>query len=185
MAAPKKSDKKQKIIAILLLVGGGLWAYWNYLYKPITKDVLKLRNELAEKQKKLAATRQAAAEFDYLEAEFKVLQIEAKELEKKLPLKRDLPTLLTYITRSMEKHKITIQLFAPVKEIQKTYFSEVPIMIQVTGSYHNLVYFFSEIGQHERIINVFNLNIAPQPQTGKVSADTINASLKLVTYTAK
>lgn len=184
--ATKKTgnNKNQKNILIVIFSVVAIWAYWNYLLKPVNNDIKSLRSQLLKKQQQLETTRQAAMECYILEAEYKILQLEAAELEKKLPFKKDMPKLISDITKSLDKNRISIQTFTPGPEVTKTYFSEMPISLQVRGSYHNLATFLAEIGQYERIINTYDLNIMPVAPT-KFSSDTISASLKLVTYIGK
>jgi len=167
--------------AIAILFAVGLWAYWKYLYTPLKGEITRLEQDLSQKQSQLETTRQAAMELEVLEAEFKIIELEAKEMEKKLPKSKDLPKLIRDITKTLEKHKITVQNFTPSKESPKTYFSEIPISLQVTGNYHNLANFLAEIGQFERVINTYDLNLTPKTAS-KESPDTIAASLRLVTY---
>lgn len=175
----KLTNQEKGAIAILFVAG--LWAYWKYLYSPLKGEIARLEQELSEKQSKLETTRQAAQELEVLEAEFKIIELEAREMEKKLPVKKDLPKLIRDITRTLEKHKITVQSFTPSKESPKTYFSEIPISLQVSGNYHNLANFLSDIGQYERVINTYDVNLTPKVAS-KESPDTLLASLRLVTY---
>ncbi|MFA5778994.1 MAG: type 4a pilus biogenesis protein PilO [Elusimicrobiota bacterium] len=171
----------QEMGAIAILFAAGLWAYWKYLYNPIKGEIARLEQDLSQKQSQLETTRQAAQELEVLEAEFKVIELEAKEMERKLPKSKDLPKLIRDITKTLEKHKITVQNFTPSKESPKTYFSEIPISLQVTGNYHNLANFLADIGQYERVINTYDVTLTPRPAS-KESPDTIAASLKLITY---
>ncbi len=179
-----KKLTNQEIIVIAILVVAGLWAYWKYLYVPLKSEITRLEQDLSQKQSQLETTRQAAAELEVLEAEYKIIELEAKEMEKKLPQSKDLPKLIRDITKTLEKYKITIQSFMPGKEFPKTYFSEIPITLQVSGNYHNLANFLADIGQHDRVINTFDVVLTPKAAS-KESPDTIAASLRLVTYMGK
>jgi len=185
MASKKSGNaKNQKVILVGVLCIAGGWLYWNYIIKPINKDIQTLKTELDGKQKQLEATRYAAMEYEYLESEYKILKIEATELEKKLPFKKDLPKLISDITKSLEKNRMTIQSFTPGQDLPKTYFSEMSIGLQVTGTYHNLASFLADIGQYDRIINAADVVITPLPAS-KFSNDTISSSLRLVIYIGK
>lgn len=175
----KLTNQEKGAVAILIAVG--LWGYWKYLYSPLKAEIVRLEQDLSQKQAQLETTRQAAQELEVLEAEFKVIDLEAKEMEKKLPKSKDLPKLIRDITKTLEKHKITVHSFVPGKEVPKTYFSEVPITLQVSGNYHNLANFLADIGQHERVINTYDLNLTPKTAS-KESPETLTAALRLVTY---
>lgn len=175
----KLTNQEKGVAAILVAVG--FWAYWKYLYSPIKTEIVRLEQDLSQKQTQLETTRQAAQELEILEAEFKITDLEAREMEKKLPKSKDLPKLIRDITKTLEKYKITVQNFTPGKEVPKTYFSEIPITLQVSGNYHNLAGFLADIGQHERVINTYDVTLTPKAAT-KESPDTLTAALRLVTY---
>ena len=179
----RKLTNQEKGVVVVLIVAG-LWAHWKYLYAPIKIEIANLETNLAQKQLQLEVTRQAAQELEVLEAEFKIVELEAKEVEKKLPKSKDLPKLIRDITRTLEKHKITILSFIPGKELSKTYFSEIPISLTVTGSYHNLANFLADIGQYERVINTYDVVLTPKVAS-KESPDTLSATLRLVAYMGK
>jgi len=172
------------MILIGVLCAAVIWIYWDYMIKPVNIDIKNLMTELSAKQQKLETTRQAAIEYLVLDAEHKILKLEIIELERKLPYKKDLPKLIHDITKSLEKNRISIQSFVPDQEMSKDYYSETSITLRVTGTYHDLANFLAEIGQYERIINTFDLSIAPLSPT-KFSSDTISASLRLVIYIGK
>jgi len=179
----RKLTNQEKVV-IPLLFSAGLWAYWNYLYKPLAGEIARLEQDLSEKHAKLESTRKAAEEIHILEAEFEILKLQSQEMEKKLPNKKDLPTLIRNITKSLEKHRINVQRFVPGKESPKKYFSEIPITLQVSGSYHTLANFLAEVGQYERVFNTYDVNLTPKVPSKK-SPETVSASLKLKTYMAK
>ena len=170
------------VVAILFVAG--LWAYWKYLYNPIKSEIARLDQDLAQKQSQLETTRQAAQELEILEAEFKIIELEALEMEKKLPKTKDLPKLIRDITKIMEKNKLSVTSFAPGRESPKTYFSEIPISLQVTGNFHNIAGFLADIGQYERVINTFDLVLTARIPT-KESPDTVGAAMKLIAYMGK
>jgi len=185
MASSKISKEQlQKRIAVGVACFAAVWLYWNYLLKPLNKEIATLGDDLAQKQQQLDTTRQAAMDYEVLEAEYKILKIESAELEKKLPFKKDLPKLIDDITKSLEKNRINIQTFTPGQEVQKAYYSEMPIMLQVSGTYHTLAEFLADIGQYDRMINTFDLRISPVSPTS-TSKDTVSASMRLVTYIGK
>lgn len=180
--AKKLTNQEKGAVAFLIVAG--LWAYWNYLYKPITGEIAKLEKTLSEKQSKLEETRRAAQELEVLEAEFTILELEAKEIEKKLPKAMNLPDLIRTLTKSLEKHRLSVQNFTAAKGSMQTYYSEIPITLTLTGSYHTLATFLAEVGQYERVFNCSDVVMNPLTPT-KEKPDTISAAFKLTTYMAK
>ena len=66
--------------------------------------------------------------------------------------------------------------------VNKDFYSEWPIVINLTGGYHNLALFFDRISRFSRIINIENLNIAAARGSGD---QTIAATFTVKTFIYK
>ena len=78
---------------------------------------------------------------------------------KALPEKKEIPSLLTNISRSGQSSGLEFLLFQPQKNVQKEFYAEIPVAIQVDGNYHNVATFFAKVAQLSRIVNVKNIHI--------------------------
>ena len=52
-------------------------------------------------------------------------------------------------------------LFEPKKEIQKEFYEEIPVAINVNGGYHDVGAFFDRIANLSRIVNIKDIRMAP------------------------
>jgi type IV pilus assembly protein PilO len=58
---------------------------------------------------------------------------------------------------------LQFDLFRPGQIAVKEYYAELPIAIRVTGKYHDIGAFASDIANLSRIVTLNNLTIAPRP----------------------
>ncbi len=58
---------------------------------------------------------------------------------------------------------------------------EIPVSIEVSGTYHNVAIFFDKVGQMERIVNILNVSMTPQ----KDRSTTLTTKCDAVTYRFK
>lgn len=58
---------------------------------------------------------------------------------------------------------------------------EIPVSIEVSGTYHNVAVFFDKVGQMERIVNILNVSMTPQ----KERSTTLTTRCDAVTYRFK
>ncbi len=169
---------------ILLLVGiivviSGLFTYFIYL--PKLDDLKRLERKLKQAQVKLHQTQQIANQLPEFEAEIAKLNLSFKKALNKLPDNKEIPELLLKITKLGKDAKLTFNLFQPLANRNKDFYAEVPIDIEVQGSYHAVGRFFTEICSMPRIVNIFAYSLGNyEPVKGE---DFLKTSFQAVTYT--
>lgn len=99
-------------------------------------------------------------------------------LEKQLPSKAEMDALLSDINQAGLGRGLQFELFKPGQVVVKDYYAELPIDIKVTGSYHAVGAFTSDIANLPRIVTLNNLNLA----TGKDGTLTLDAVAKTFRY---
>ncbi len=89
-------------------------------------------------------------------AEYKQQLLEIQQsfgaLLKQLPNRSEMETLLTEINQAGVGRGLLFELFKPGVEVKTAEFVEGPISIKVSGSYHDLAAFVSDIAQLSRIV---------------------------------
>ncbi|WP_334188911.1 type 4a pilus biogenesis protein PilO [Noviherbaspirillum sp.] len=99
-------------------------------------------------------------------------------LEKQLPSKAEMDALLSDINQAGLGRGLQFELFKPGQVIVKDYYAELPIEIKVTGNYHDVGSFTSDIANLPRIVTLNNLNLA----AGKDGALSLDAVAKTFRY---
>ena len=90
-------------------------------------------------------------------------------LLRQLPNKTEVPNLLVDITQAGLGRGLSFVLFKPDKEKPQEFYAELPINIKVTGSYHELGQFVSDLAALPRIVTVGNIDIVSDPKTSLLS----------------
>jgi type IV pilus assembly protein PilO len=80
-------------------------------------------------------------------------------LEKQLPSKAEMDALLSDINQAGLGRGLQFELFKPGQVVVKDYYAELPIDIKVTGGYHDLGSFTSDIANLPRIVTLNNMNV--------------------------
>ena len=91
--------------------------------------------------------------------EVKRLELELSKLLQILPSKRNTEELIKRIETLTRQGDFTLKKFTPGEFIQKDFYAEWPIDIQVEGTYHNLALFFDRMSRFSRIVNVEDMKI--------------------------
>ena len=156
-------------------------AFVYFLYLPKTEELKRLERKLKRARVKLHQTQQIAAQLPAFEAEKEKLDLAFKKALNRLPDNKDLPALLLKITKLGKDAKLTFNLFQPLAIHPKDFYAEVPIDIEVNGSYHAVGRFFSQICAMPRIVNVENFSLDNYKQID--GNDNLRARFMAVTYT--
>lgn len=146
-------------LATFLVIGG---TYYYVFYMPKQEELKKERIKYQRQSKTLANYKRAAAELVKYEKQMAETQSQFDEAMKALPDKRELTSLLTGISKAGTDAGLDMVLFQPKQEIDKTFYKEIPVSIQVIGPYHNITDFLYQINRLNRIVNVNNIDVKAQ-----------------------
>ena len=100
------------------------------------------------------------------------------QLEKQLPSKAEMDALLSDINQAGLGRSLQFDLFRPGQVAVKDYYAELPIALRVTGRYHDIGAFASDIANLSRIVTLNNLSIVP----GKEGTLSMDATAKTFRY---
>ncbi|HVT57926.1 MAG TPA: type 4a pilus biogenesis protein PilO [Thermoanaerobaculia bacterium] len=172
-------------LAVGLVVGGLLFflGHWQYL-EPLKDAISAQESKLADLQTKIQEGMRAQRELPQFREEVHQLELELDKLLRILPARRNTPDLLRRIRALAEQGDFTLKDFRPGQLVDKEFFSEWPINIDVDGTYHNLALFFDRIGRFSRIINVTELQIQAIAPS-KLNPHTITAAFVAKTFVYK
>jgi type IV pilus assembly protein PilO len=99
-------------------------------------------------------------------------------LEKQLPSKAEMDALLSDINQAGIGRGLQFELFRPGQVTLRDYYAELPISVKVSGRYHDLGAFASDIANLPRIVTLNNLSI----QSTKDLTLTLDATAKTFRY---
>ena len=162
-------------VAVTVAVVVALWFVWlkasdEELVAEAATEV-KLREDFS---KKLAQ----AASLDALKKQREQVQQYVIQLEKQLPSKAEMDALLSDINQAGLGRSLQFELFRPGQVVVKEYYAELPIAVRVTGRYHDMGAFASDIANLSRIVTLNNLTLTP----AKEGVLTMDATAKTFRY---
>ena len=101
------------------------------------------------------------------------LQVEeyVTQLEKQLPGKAEMDALLSDINQAGLGRGLQFELFRPGQVLVKDYYAELPIAIKVSGRYHDIGSFASDIANLSRIVTLHNLTITNKDASGNLTME--------------
>ena len=121
-----------------------------------------------------------AVSLEGLKKQREQVQQYVTQLEKQLPSKAEMAALLSDINQAGLGRSLQFEVFRPGAMVAKEYYAELPIALKVTGSYHDIGSFASDVAFLSRIVTLNNLSIAPAGKDGDVL--TMDATARTFRY---
>ncbi|WP_293777794.1 type 4a pilus biogenesis protein PilO [uncultured Oxalicibacterium sp.] len=160
--------------AALAVVAVGWFLYWSDQMDSIDRAVAE-ETTLREAYKMKV---QQAVNLGALRKQKEQVNQYVSTLEKQLPSKAEMDALLSDINQAGLGRGLQFQLFKPGQVVVRDYYAELPINIKVTGSYHDVGAFTSDIANLPRIVTLNKLNLV----AGKDNVLTLDAVAKTFRY---
>ena len=147
--------------AVVGQLAAGVLTYLGYTLqiKEMWLSQEEQRETLNTLEDKIVRGEAAKARLPLFRQEVGVLEEELQKLVQILPQRRDVPDVLRRFRALAEQGDFVLNRFAPGIEIEKDFYNEWPISVEVQGTYHNLASFFDRMSRFSRIFNVDNLKI--------------------------
>jgi type IV pilus assembly protein PilO len=143
-------------ILFLVIVGIGAGFDWKEQYDVLDQaqqEEAKLRDQYATKKAK-------AVNFDLYVQQLKEIEQSFGALLKQLPNKSEMDALLTDINQAGLGRGLQFELFKPAAQEQLAdFYAELPINVKISGNYHDMGAFASDVAQLPRIVTLQELAI--------------------------
>lgn len=107
-----------------------------------------------------------AVNLDALKKQREQVQQYVTQLEKQLPSKAEMSALLSDINQAGLGRSLQFEMFRPGQVVVRDYYAELPIALRVTGRYHDIGAFASDVAHLSRIVTLNNLAITPTGRDG-------------------
>ncbi|MDH4449782.1 MAG: type 4a pilus biogenesis protein PilO [Rhodoferax sp.] len=163
------------LVATTFVIVALLWFTWL----TSSQEALQLeQNKEAALREDYKGKLTKAVNLESLKKQREQVQQYVTQLEKQLPSKAEMDALLSDINQAGLGRSLQFELFRPGQVAIKEYYAELPITIKVTGRYHDIGSFASDIANLSRIVTLNNLLLVPRPD----SFLTLDATAKTFRY---
>jgi type IV pilus assembly protein PilO len=164
-------------LLVAALIGGG---FYYFKYTDMLKEEQTKRAKREALQKEIRALEVTANKLQEFQREVQLLEAKLDTLKRILPPEKETPDVMRRVQALAAQSFLTISKFTPAPIKQQEFYQEVPINVDVSGTYHNLGLFFDRVGRLSRLVNMGGLKVKAQ---GKPTVNnTIAASCVATTF---
>jgi type IV pilus assembly protein PilO len=163
---------------LLAAIMGGAFYYFWYSDKLDEEKAKRARLEQLQIDiRKLEVTANKLQEF---QREVQLLEAKLETLKRILPPERETPDLMRRVQYLAAQSNLVIRRFTPAAPVTKDFYQEVPINVDVEGTYHMLGQFFDRVSRLSRLVNMGSIRI--HSQGTQTASNTIAASAVATTF---
>lgn len=157
---------------VLLLIGAG---YWLVFYLDVSKKIDAAKRQYDEKVKTRDQRLETREEYMRDRERLALAQQRARELSKILPAETQEAGFLQSVQMATNAAGLKLEGWSPQEERPVTigpagtgvaFYARVPMRLELSGKFHQIMKFSSEISKLDRIINLENIELVDVKQQG-------------------
>jgi type IV pilus assembly protein PilO len=166
-------------LLFVMIVGAGL--YFDTQEQLVTLEKFQQKEFELKEEFKVKAVQ--AAKLELYKEQLAEMRASFGALLRQLPETTEVESLLVDVSQTGLASGLEVKKFRPSDEIKKGFYAELPISIEVIGSYHQLATFISGLAALPRIVTISDMKLEPET---KESAGKSGGAKKLkMSATAK
>ena len=157
---------------VLLFVAIQVAAYFVF-WQSQSDEIEKGRQEVEKQKATFLEKKKLAVNLEAYKQQRVEIEQSFGALLKQLPNKSEMDALLIDINQAGLGRGLAFELFRPAdKENFTEFYAELPVSIKVTGNYHDLGAFASDVAKMPRIVLLTDLKIDP-PKDGTLTMEAV------------
>ena len=155
---------------ILLLMGLAYYFGWM----PQTDELDAKEKQEVTLRQEYSTKKAQAINLDLYVQQLKEVEQQFGALLRQLPSKSEMDALLSDINQAGLGRGLQFELFKPSVERQQDFYAELPVDLRVTGNYHDIGAFTSDVSQLSRIVTLNDIAIINKdPKEGVLTMEAV------------
>lgn len=157
-----KVPTSQKVLLLLLLCAGLFVAFYLLIYSPQVEQLQQEANRTQELNRTRAELLANTDDVNRIRAEIAELCQRQSTFMERLPPRAEIPSLLQSIHQQAQFVGLQIERFQRDDDVPGARYTQIPVQMEVIGSYDQVSDFFYFIGRQQRIVNVSDISLRIQ-----------------------
>jgi type IV pilus assembly protein PilO len=153
----------QMLIGLAITAAAVTAGVFFLLIQPMEDDIGRRRAEHTRLEKELIDKTAIANNLDQSKRDMAVLERRLAQALTELPNESNIDDLIRSLSEIGTKSGLTINSIDPQAEQRQSFYAAIPIVMSVTGNYHEIGVFLDALSKLARIVNVTNIKMG-QPR---------------------
>ena len=161
-AIPKFNELSPVVqIAVILVVGVGLWALSEYVWPMPTlrEQVAARQTQVTQLDSQAQPLRPFRENLGPLLSENAQLELQLENLRRIVPDEKEVDNFVRLVQAEALSVGVSLRRFTAQAVSQQEFYVEVPFEVQMDGPFYDVLQFYDRLARMERIINVSELQM--------------------------
>ncbi|MFN8579487.1 MAG: type 4a pilus biogenesis protein PilO [Gemmatimonadaceae bacterium] len=187
MALLPKNQRDQAMTLVCIIALALIGLYWTYVYSPkhVELAAVQLRVDSLEAKNKAAKRAMAGGTVDKVKEEAARYEKDLDVMRQLVPTGNEVPALLEQVSTAARRVGLDIATVEPEPVVVGDQFDTYRYKLSVSGGYHAVGEFLTNVGSLTRIVSPVNVSIAPAVQRVKGAPAGLDARFVVQTYVSK
>ena len=162
MALLPRNPRDQKMVAVAVVAFALAALYWNFVWTPRHDELvaLEVRLDTLDARNAMARARIAQGTAAELEAEAARYAKDLEVMRLLVPTHNELPSLIEQVSTAARREGLDLSSIEPQPIVHGEMFDTYGYKVSVTGGYHALAEFMTNVGSLTRIVSSVNVGLA-------------------------
>ena len=157
--AINKAPLGQKVGLVALLVAMLTAANWYFFVDPMQTQITQKQGQLRTLEDELIQKQSIANNLAQFKHEKEILERRLAQALTELPNEANIDDLIRSLSEIGTKSGLTINTIDPQPEQRQSFYASIPIVMSVSGNYHEIGVFLDSLSKLARIVNVTNIKM--------------------------
>ena len=178
--AVNKAPLGQKVAVMSAVVVMLTAANWYFFIDPMQTQITQRQSTLRSLEDELIQKQSIANNLAQFKHEKEILERRLAQALTELPNEANVDDLIRSLSEIGTKSGLTINSIDPQNEQKQSFYAQIPIVMAVSGNYHEIGVFLDSLSKLARIVNVTNIKMGG----AKLATDklVVNASYVATTF---
>ncbi|HEY0663782.1 MAG TPA: type 4a pilus biogenesis protein PilO [Thiobacillaceae bacterium] len=150
-----------KLVALGVLCAAIVGAGWWFDWRGGLEELELAKQKETELRATFVTKKNQAINLEAYRKQLEDIKQAFGALLKQLPNKQEMDALITDINQAGLGRGLQFELFKPEAETVSEFYAETPIQVKVTGGYHDVAAFVSDVAKLSRIVTMQNVGMEP------------------------
>jgi len=170
--------KALALVGVLALLSGG---YYGVLHNSISSDLESAQQKHKQLQDQIRDAERREKQYLELTQELANREVADRQNRRILPEDAEIAAFLQDLNRVAELSGLTIRLVEPRPEQRQELYSKIPVVLALSGRFHQMSKFFYNVSKLDRAISMENIRMT-QPKLLPSGEMVIDVDVRATTY---
>jgi type IV pilus assembly protein PilO len=166
------------LVGVLALLGG---AYYAVVHSSVSTDLEAAQQQHKQLQDQIRDAERREKQYLELTQELANREVVDRQNRRTLPENAEIAAFLQDLNRVAELSGLTIRLVEPRPEQRQELYSKIPVVLALTGRFHQMTKFFYNVSKLDRAISMENIRMT-QPKLLPSGEMLIDVDVRATTY---